>query len=183
VKCRACPSVQLLIAALIVLTTLRGSARAVLRRRNQGANLVAEGIPPIPKELAQRVERYTEFRSAVPLSWHPQRREMLIATRFADTAQIHTSKCPAARARSSRFSRARRRASVRPTSGESYVFSMDAGGNEFDQLYRFDLRERRVDDAHRRQVEEQPRAVVAGREVGRVHLDASDGAEQRPVRR
>src|SRR5688572_10446753 len=43
-----------------------------------GDNLVVEGVPSIPSELVERVNRYTEFRTASPLSWHPVRREMLI---------------------------------------------------------------------------------------------------------
>jgi len=55
-------------------------------------NLVVEGIPPIPAALAEKADRYTNFRSAFFASWHPTRREMLISTRFADTFQIHEVK-------------------------------------------------------------------------------------------
>src|ERR1700730_9989645 len=58
-------------------------------------NLVVEGVPPIPKSLADQADRYTNFRSAFFASWHPTKREMLIATRFADTFQIHKVKMPA----------------------------------------------------------------------------------------
>ena len=50
--------------------------------------------------LAEQVKRYTEFRSAALLDWHPTRREMLIATRFAQTAQVHRVKTPGGAARS-----------------------------------------------------------------------------------
>lgn len=36
-----------------------------------GDNLVVEGIPSIPANLADEVGRYTEFRSAAISSWHP----------------------------------------------------------------------------------------------------------------
>ena len=55
-------------------------------------NLVIEGIPAIPAGLAVDVRRYTEARAAT-LSWHPTREEMLISTRFANTAQLHVSAC------------------------------------------------------------------------------------------
>ena len=51
-------------------------------------NLVADGVPPLPPELRAEVGRYLEFRAAALQSWHPQRREMLVNTRFADTAQL-----------------------------------------------------------------------------------------------
>lgn len=48
-------------------------------------NLVADGIPPIPADVVEQVGRYTEARAAAFLDWHPERSEMLIATRFGDT--------------------------------------------------------------------------------------------------
>ena len=57
-------------------------------------NLVAEGIPKIPVSLSETAQRYTNFRAAVLDSWNPTKREMLIATRFADTYQVHTVKMP-----------------------------------------------------------------------------------------
>ena len=59
-------------------------------------NLVVEGIPKIPASLADAVGRYSEFRAASFNSWNPERREMLITTRFGDTAQVHQVKAPGA---------------------------------------------------------------------------------------
>src|SRR5688500_9376271 len=42
-------------------------------------NLVTEGMPPIPRTLAERAAPYMEFRAAALAAWHPQRREVLIA--------------------------------------------------------------------------------------------------------
>src|SRR2546428_313222 len=52
-------------------------------------NLVVEGVPAIPAELAERIGAYSEFRRAAFRSWHPTKREMLIMTRFGDTYQVH----------------------------------------------------------------------------------------------
>src|SRR5271154_1279947 len=57
-------------------------------------NLVVEGIPPISASLVEKADRYTNFRSAAFVSWHPTKREMLITTRFGDTFQIHEVKMP-----------------------------------------------------------------------------------------
>jgi hypothetical protein len=51
-----------------------------------GDNLVIENIPAIPAAVAEQTARYGESRSAALLSWNPVRKEMLIATRFADTS-------------------------------------------------------------------------------------------------
>jgi hypothetical protein len=103
-------------------------------------NLVAEGIPPIPAELAEKVGRYTESRAAGIFDWHPQRVEMLIATRFADTNQVHRVEMPlGARTQLTFLPDRVTAASFEPTKGEYFVFTKSVGGNEFDQNYRFDV--------------------------------------------
>jgi dipeptidyl aminopeptidase/acylaminoacyl peptidase len=102
--------------------------------------LVAEGLPAIPASLAEQVGRYTEFRSASVQSWHPLRREMLIGTRFADTVQIHLVRAPGGDRKQLTFFPERvLGASFEPTRGEFFVFTKDKGGDEFGQLYRYDL--------------------------------------------
>ena len=102
--------------------------------------LVAEGLPPIPAVLADQVGRYTEFRSASFQSWHPLRKEMLISTRFADTVQVHEVRFPGGARRQLTFFPDRIvGASFEPTKGDYFVFSKDKGGDEFAQLYRYDL--------------------------------------------
>jgi len=102
-------------------------------------NLVVEGIPKIPASLAETVERYTNFRGASLGSWDPVKREMLISTRFADTAQIHLVKMPGgARTQLTFYPDSVSSAQFSPVSGNSFVFSKDIGGNEFFQVYRFD---------------------------------------------
>ncbi|MBW4442242.1 MAG: prolyl oligopeptidase family serine peptidase [Plectolyngbya sp. WJT66-NPBG17] len=105
-----------------------------------GDNLVVEGIPAIPASLAQTVDRYTQFRSAGLLSWHPQRREILISTRFGDVPQVHRVAFPlASRQQMTFFAEPVFRAGYQPTKGNYFVFSKDIGGNEFSQLYRYDF--------------------------------------------
>ena len=66
------------------------------RRRRAGevvapnANLVVQGIPPVPASIASAVARYTDFRGHRFVDWHPTRREMLVSHRRAgvDTTQI-----------------------------------------------------------------------------------------------
>jgi dipeptidyl aminopeptidase/acylaminoacyl peptidase len=103
-------------------------------------SLVTQDIPPIPAAVAESVGRYTEFRSATFRSWHPTRREMLIRTRFADTSQIHLVKTPlGARTQLTFFHDSISGGSFQPTTGDYFLFSKDAGGNEFAQIYRYDV--------------------------------------------
>ena len=105
-----------------------------------GDNLVVEGLPALPASLAERVGRYTEFRSATLASWHPTRREMLVATRFGDTPQVHMVKMPGGARTQMTFFRERITGALyQPKAGNYFVFSRDTGGNEFFQYYRYDL--------------------------------------------
>ena len=47
------------------------------------ANLLAQGIPPIPMSLVERVAKYTDFRGHSFVEWHPTNNEMLVAHRKA----------------------------------------------------------------------------------------------------
>ena len=108
-------------------------------------NLVVEGVPAITEELKRDGGRYLEFRSAAFNSWHPKRREMLITTRFADVPQMHLVKTPGgARKQLTFLPEPVAGGRFHPKTGEFIVFSQDAGGGEFYQLYRYDPREGRV---------------------------------------
>ena len=108
-------------------------------------NLVVEGISKIPAALAEDVGRYMEIRAAEFASWHPVRREMLVFTRFADTYQVHRVKAPgAARTQLTFFKENVFTALYDRSRGDSFVFLRDKGGDEFFQLYRFDLADGRV---------------------------------------
>jgi dipeptidyl aminopeptidase/acylaminoacyl peptidase len=103
-------------------------------------NLVVDGIPPLPAALAEKAGRYTESRGASFLSWHPLRREMLIATRFGDTNQVHRVKMPGgARTQLTFFPDRVGFASYPPRKDDFFIFSKDVGGGEFFQLYRYDV--------------------------------------------
>jgi dipeptidyl aminopeptidase/acylaminoacyl peptidase len=101
--------------------------------------LVLDGIPPIPASVAEGVGRYTDFRSAGLLTWNPQRREMLISTRFADAAQVHRVAMPGgARTQLTFFAERVADASFHPVRDNYFVFSKDVGGGEWFQNYRYD---------------------------------------------
>lgn len=103
-------------------------------------NLVVEGIPAIPKPLADAARRYTEFRSAGLLDWHPTKLAMLIGTRFADTRQVHHVARPLGERRQlTFFAEGVGGASYHPHVGDYMLLSKDIGGSEYYQYFRFDL--------------------------------------------
>lgn len=108
-------------------------------------NLVAQGIPRIPASLATEARRYTEARSASFLDWHSTNREMLIRTRFGNSAQLHYVKMPGgARKQITFLDEPIGEATLEPVAGRYVVFARDVGGNEFDQLYRLDIADGKI---------------------------------------
>lgn len=103
-------------------------------------SLAADGIPPISAAVIEEVGRYTESRSATLSAWHPTLRQMLISTRFGNTPQLHRVANPlGARSQITYFDEPVSVASFEPHLGRYFLFTRDIGGNEFAQIYRFDL--------------------------------------------
>src|SRR5829696_8855810 len=103
-------------------------------------NLVVEGVPAIPASLPSEVRRYTEARSAGVADWHPTRRELLISTRFGNTPQLHRVAMPlGARQQLTFFDEPVGDAEYEPRAGRYFLFTRDVGGNEFAQIYRYDV--------------------------------------------
>jgi dipeptidyl aminopeptidase/acylaminoacyl peptidase len=119
---------------------VRSSIMPQLLSLQPNENLIIQSVPSIPMDLVDRVNRYTEMRSASLSSWHPLRREMLISTRFGDSAQTHRVALPmGCRYQLTFFAERVTGATYQPTEGKFFVFSKDSGGNEFRQNYRYDL--------------------------------------------
>src|SRR5260370_36191764 len=55
-------------------------------------NLVVDGVPTIPASIVERARKHASYRSAILADWHPTKREMLVATRCADTPLLHLVK-------------------------------------------------------------------------------------------
>lgn len=109
------------------------------------SNLVAEGLSAIPKSIVADVKRYTESRSANFSDWHPTKKEMLIATRFGNVVQLHLVKTPLGdRKQITFFDEPVSFGTFEPNKGDYFIFGRDEGGNEFTQLYRYDLKDGKV---------------------------------------
>src|SRR6266850_775988 len=134
------------VAALCVLAEIgRSVMRPYYAIAEDGAiapaeNLIVEGVPAIPAALVETAGRYGSFRNATLADWSPTRLEMLIATRFADTAQLHLVKMPGGeRQQLTFFADAVGNGRFHPNGGDYIVFSKDVGGGEWYQLYRYDV--------------------------------------------
>ncbi len=139
-------------AAILSLAALLACAelgRSVLRPYTASAqdgaiapaeNLVVEGVPAIPASLVETAGRYGSYRSATLADWSPVGREMLIATRFADTTQLHLVKMAGGeRQQLTFFADAVGNGRFHPNGGDYILFAKDIGGGEWYQLYRYDM--------------------------------------------
>lgn len=104
-------------------------------------NMHVENVPDLYFETADRVRQYLQVRSAWFCDWHPDGQSMLMATRFAETFQLHLLKQPGGARRQLTFFRepvSSGRFCTAP--GEhGFLYSMDEGGGENYQIFYFDL--------------------------------------------
>ncbi len=99
------------------------------------AALTAEAMPPIPLSLAERVRPYLESRGAGFDGWDPKTRAVLIATRFANTSQLHRVAAPMGARTQISFEAEPVSGSYAPGKGDVILVSKDRGGDEYYQLY------------------------------------------------
>ncbi len=130
---------QLLLLAGMLLAAVYVSAQEAVIAPPE--NLIVDGVPQIPASLVETAGRYGSFRSANLADWRPVKREMLIATRFAETPQLHLVKMPeGARQQLTFFADSVGAARFHPNGGDYIVFAKDIGGGEWYQLYRYDMK-------------------------------------------
>ena len=102
-------------------------------------NLKIDGVPPIPAALASKIALYTEFRPKSVATWHPVKRELLVATRAGNTTQLHRLAEPRGQLQQiTDFADPVRDGSYEPSRGGYIVYSRDTGGSEAAQIYRLD---------------------------------------------
>ncbi len=111
------------------------------------ANLVVQGIPPIPLSLVDRVKAYTDFRGHAFVDWHPTQRQMVVAHRKQGDSvpQLYRVAAPgAAPEQLTQDAEPVWEATFEPRDGRYLVFERSTGGNEAGQLYRLDLVDRKT---------------------------------------
>ena len=126
-----------------------GSSNAPVAVLAPNQHLHAEGIPPIPAAMVERVGRYTEFRPTSIIAWHPTRRAMLVSYRRGATTQLNLLDGPVNGQSGTLtpltdFPDPVTSATFEPTRGDYIIYARDTGGNEAAQLYRLDLATRRT---------------------------------------
>ncbi len=135
-----------IVAILIACPTLRESVAAEPVDPRRPPAITTQDVPPLPPEIVETLRPYQNIRSATFASWRRDGRGMLVLTRFGNTAQLHRVLEPGGRREQLTFfeepvSFARH---IEASPLDVTLLTMSRGGNENDQIYRFDLRQREV---------------------------------------
>src|SRR5215472_4145623 len=133
------PNMRKFIVLVCLLCTVSLEAQHTGLQPEPGST--TEGTPTIPPTLVAEVGRYTNFRTAEILSWHPLKREMLIATYMCNTPEVYLVKFLGGARTQLTFleDRPTRGVSYQPTRGDYFIFSTDSGGGQNYQNYRYDF--------------------------------------------
>src|SRR5205814_5863603 len=101
------------------------------------AAITTDGVPSVPEEVAKRLAQYHSARSASFEDFGPDG-SVLIATRFAETAQLHLVPFPGGRREQVTFTQEPVTNGVFIPGTPDIVYSMGRGGDENWQIYKLD---------------------------------------------
>jgi dipeptidyl aminopeptidase/acylaminoacyl peptidase len=110
----------------------------VTRTETNNGNLIMEDIPEIPQSIVSGLNRYQNVRSAGFLDWSLDGEGIYVSTRFGDVSQVHYVNHPGGARQQMTFFDEPVSAVQRQPNGTRMVFSMDAGGSEFSQIFLLD---------------------------------------------
>lgn len=113
-------------------------AADVKRSVANNGNLIMEDVPPIPQEIVDGLNRFQNVRSANFSDWTADGKGMYVSTRFADVNQIHRVDQPGGARRQITFYDEPVFGVSRQPGGSKVIFTRDAGGSEFTQIFQLD---------------------------------------------
>ena len=129
----------LVLSSLLTLLIFSASAPAdVITTETNNGNLVMQDVPEIPASIVAGLNRYQNVRSASFLDWTEDGNGIYVSTRFGDVSQIHLVGHPGGARQQLTFFDEPVGGLQRQPGGSKMVFTMDAGGSEFSQIFLLD---------------------------------------------
>ena len=107
------------------------------------ANIKAEGLPPIPASIPEKLRPYASSGRTVLLAWHPTKNEIIVSNSSGAAPQIHVVSGPGAVSTPAAEGVRGSSVSYGPLSSDFFIYLTDTAGNEQSQLYRFDVTDRK----------------------------------------
>lgn len=124
-------------ALLLSVFSMMTWAEVITTQTNNG-NLVMQDVPEIPTSMVASLNRYQNVRSAGFLDWTEDGNGIYVSTRFGDVSQVHqVSHAGGARQQVTFFDEPIGGLQRQP-GGSKMIFTMDAGGSEFSQIFLLD---------------------------------------------
>jgi len=127
-----------LAAGLFVVAFISAVHADVVRTEANNGNLIMEDIPPVPQSIVADLNRYQNVRSAGFLDWTADGEGIFINTRFGDVGQLHHVGHPGGARTQITFLDEPIGGVSRQPHGSKMIFTMDAGGSEFSQIFLLD---------------------------------------------
>ena len=130
---------NLILTSSIALLIFSASAFAeVTTTETNNGNLVMQDIPEIPASIVSSLNRYQNVRSAGFLDWTEDGNSIFVSTRFGDVSQVHRVGHPGGARQQVTFFDEPVGGVQRQPGGSKMIFTMDAGGSEFSQIFLLD---------------------------------------------
>ena len=132
------PLTAILAASLVTFVSHGVLADDVERRVLNNGNLVLEDIPEIPQSIRYELYRWQDVRAAAFRAWSADSRSIYVSTGFGSVDSLHKIVMPGGARRQQTFYREPISEISRRPGAEQLVFSRDANGSEFAQVFMFD---------------------------------------------
>lgn len=126
------------IAWLWLTATSVALAGEVDRRVMNNGQLILEDIPEIPQEIRDALYRFQDVRAAAFRAWAEDGEGIYVSTGFGSVDSLHKVDMPLGARRQKTFFREPMRNISRQPGSRNIVFTMDAGGNEYAQIFSMD---------------------------------------------
>ncbi len=126
------------ISALFLLVFSGSTTAEVVTTETNNGNLVMQDVPEIPAALVASLNRYQNVRSARFLDWTEDGDGIFVSTRFGDVSQVHRVSHPGGARQQITFFDEPVGGLQRQPGGAKMIFTMDAGGSEFSQIFLLD---------------------------------------------
>ena len=124
--------------AIVLLASFAGMADEVERRALNNGNLILEDIPEIPEEVRYELFRWQDVRAASFRAWSTDGKSVYVSTGVGSVDSLHKVEMPGGARRQQTFYREPISDISRRPGVQELIFTRDAGGSEFAQIFVFD---------------------------------------------
>ena len=114
------------------------AGQTALRVEANNGKLIMEGVPEIPQEIVDDLNRFQNVRSARFMAWKEDSTGLYISTRFGLVMQLHRVDTAGGARQQLTFHNEPIGAVLSQPHGSKIVFTRDSGGSEFTQIFLLD---------------------------------------------